>query len=90
MSISHNNNFMKLDASKICFGLTKELDQQSLSTFLQLCGRPEFAEEISTRLSSEETTELIDHVMKLLKNHLSENEYHRLFLGDTRHHDHKE
>ncbi len=81
---------MKPDASKICFGLTKELDQQSLSTFLQLCGRLEFAEEISTRLSSEETTELVDHIMKLLRNHLSENEYHRLFLGDTRHHDHKE
>lgn len=81
---------MKPDASKICFGLSEELDQQSLSTFLQLCGRVEFADEISTRLSSEETTELIDHIMKLLRNHLSENEYHRIFLDDTRHHDHKE
>lgn len=90
MSISQINNFMKPDASKICFGLSEELDQQSLSTFLQLCGRVEFADEISTRLSSEETTELIDHIMKLLRNHLSENEYHRIFLGDTRHHDHKE
>ncbi|PHR24615.1 MAG: hypothetical protein COA36_15100 [Desulfotalea sp.] len=81
---------MKLDASKICFGLTTELDQQSLATFLQLCGRPQFAEEFASRLSSEETTELVDHVMKLLRNHLNENEYHRLFLGDTHHHDHKE
>ncbi|MFT5697238.1 MAG: hypothetical protein ACI8ZB_000086 [Desulforhopalus sp.] len=81
---------MKPDASKICFGLTKELDQQSLATFLQLCGRPQFAEEFSLRLSSEETIEFVDHVMKLLRSHLNENEYHRLFLGDTHHHDHKE
>lgn len=81
---------MKLDASKICFGLSKELDQQSLFIFLQLCGRPDFAKEFSTRLSSDETTKLVDHVMNLLRNHLSENEYHRLFLDDTDHHDHKE
>ena len=81
---------MKIDASKICFGLTKELDQQSLFTFLQLCGRPEFAKEFSTRLTSDEIIELADHVMKLLKNHLNENEYHRLFLNDPHHHEHKE
>lgn len=81
---------MKPDASKICFGLSQELDQRSLSIFLQLCGRIEFAEEISKRLSTAETTELVDYIMKLLRNHLSENEYHRIFLGDTRHHDHKE
>lgn len=81
---------MKLDTSKMCFGLTKELDQQSLATFLQLCGRPQFSKEFSARLSSEEIIELVDHVMKLLRTHLNENEYHRLFLGDSHHHDHKE
>ncbi|TKB12183.1 hypothetical protein [Desulforhopalus sp. IMCC35007] len=79
---------MKLDASKICFGLTEELDQQSLSTFLQLCGRAEFARELSTRVSEEETIALVDHVMALIRKHFSENEYHRLFLNDHHHHDH--
>jgi hypothetical protein len=81
---------MKIDASSICFGLTDELDQKSLVTFLQLCGRPEFAETFSKRVSSEETTALVDHVMMLLRKHLNENEYHRLFLNDSHHHDHKE
>jgi hypothetical protein len=78
---------MKLDASKICFGLTEELDQQSLSTFLQLCGRAEFAQEFSTRVSEEETIALVDQVMALLRKYFSESEYHRLFLNDH-HHDH--
>lgn len=80
---------MKLDASKICFGLTEEMDRESLCTFLQLCGRPEFAEEFSSRLNSDEITEIVDHLMKLLRDHLNENEYHRLFLNDPHHH-HKE
>ena len=79
---------MKLDASKICFGLTEDLDQQSLSTFLQLCGRSEFAKEFSTRVSGDETIKLVDHVMALLRKYFSENEYHRLFLNDPNHHEH--
>lgn len=74
---------MKPDASKICFGLSDKLDRESLVIFLQLCGRPQFAEEISARLSSAETTKLVDHIMGLLRKHLSEKEYHHLFLGDT-------
>lgn len=78
------------DASKICFGLTEELDKESLNTFLQLCGRPEFAETFSSRLTGDETIAFVDHVMELLRKHLSESEYHKLFLNDPRHHDHKE
>jgi len=81
---------MKPDASKICFGLSEEIDRESLTTFLQLCGRPEFAEEFSSRLSSEEIIQLVDQVMGLLHNHLSESEYHKLFLNDPHHHKHKE
>lgn len=81
----------KLDPSKICFGLTEEIDRQSLTTFLKLGGQEEFSKLFAERLSSEEIIQLVDHFMKLLRNHLSENEYHRLFLGDSNHHhDHKE
>lgn len=81
---------MKPNASKIFFGLSEETDRESLSMFLQLCGRPQFAESFAARLSSEEIEGLVDHVMKLLREHLNENEYHRLFLNDSTHHDHKE
>ena len=80
---------MKPDASKICFGLSDKLDRQSLAIFLQLCGRPQFAEELSARLSNEETIKLVDHVMELLRKHLSEKEYHQLFLGDSHHQSHE-
>ena len=82
---------MKPDPSKICFGLTEELDRQSLATFLQLGGQENLATLLAERLSSEEIIQFVDHFMDLLRKHLSENEYHRIFLGDTHHHhDHKE
>lgn len=79
---------MKLDPSKICFGLTEELDRQSLATFLQLGGQEDFAKLLASRLSSEEIICFVDHFMDLLRSHLSENEYHDLFLGDRHHHHH--
>lgn len=82
---------MKPDPSKICFGLTEEIDRQSLATFLKLSGQENFSELFAERLSSEEIIKFVDHFMGLLRKHLSESEYHSLFLGDTHHHhDHKE
>lgn len=77
---------MKIDVSKICFGLSEELDRQSLSSFLQLCGQKPFADLLAGRLSSEETEQLVDSFMDLIRRHLSESEYHSVFLGDTENH----
>lgn len=76
---------MKLDPSKICFGLTSELDTTSCAIYLQLLGRKDFAELLATRLSSEEIEMLTDMVAGLLRKHLSKQEYHKLFLLDDHH-----
>ncbi len=80
---------MKPDPSKICFGLSKDLDKKSLAIFLQLAGSPDFAELLSSRMTSEEILKLTDDFTGLMRKHLSENEYHQYFLGDSDHH-HKE
>lgn len=77
---------MNQDPHKMCFGLSEELDRQSLALFLQLCGRREFAELFAGRLASEEILRLVDTFFDLFKQHLSKNEYHQLFLLDPHHH----
>jgi hypothetical protein len=77
---------MNIEPDKMCFGLTENLDRQSLATFLQLSGRPEFAELFAKRLSSAEIIQFVDSFFELLKKHLSKNEYHSLFLLDPEHH----
>ncbi len=79
-------NTLSFSPAQICFGLDQTLDRQSFSCFLQLAGRPEFADLLAARLSSKEIEDHVDAFMGLLKKHLSQNEYHQLFLGDASHH----
>ncbi len=75
-----------ISPDKMCFGLSDDLDRQSFICFLQMAGRKEFAEAFAEKLSSEEILNFVDNFMSLLRKHLSENEYHSLFLQDESHH----
>lgn len=77
---------MTPDPAKICFGLSEELDKKSISIFLQLAGQPQFTDLLAQRLSSEEILKLADDFTGLMRKHLSKNEYHQFFLGDSDHH----
>ena len=68
------------------FGLTPEKDRESCAIFLQLLGRPDLAETLSSRLSPGEIERLVDLVSSLMREHLSKQEYHRLFLDEDHHH----
>jgi len=69
-----------LSPDQICFGLNHQLDQSSISCYLQLIGRQELADTLASRLSGEEIEEILNLFSRLLKKHLSENEYHTIFL----------
>ncbi len=77
---------MTIQADHMCFGLTEELDRQSFVCFLQLAGNHEFAETLARRVSSEEIITFVDSFTNLLRQYLSEEEYHSLFLQDASHH----
>lgn len=77
---------MPIDSQQICFGLNRHLDQQSFSFFLQLAGRPGFADFLSQRVSGDDIHGFVHFFTGLLKRTLSEEEYHRLFLQDEEHH----
>ena len=69
-----------ISADQICFGLNRKLDESSLSCLLQLMGRPGFADLLASRLTSDEINEMVTYFTQLMKNHLSKEEYHTLFL----------
>ena len=77
---------MTIQAEKMCFGLTEELDRQSFVCFLQLAGNREFAETLARRVTREEIMTFVDSFTDLLRQYLSEEEYHSLFLQDASHH----
>ncbi|MCK5071728.1 MAG: cytoplasmic protein [Desulfocapsa sp.] len=80
---------MDIDPHQMCFGLSLELDRESISTFLQLIGRPALAKTLASRLSSDEVQDLVHYLTGVLKNNMTEDEYHELFLLEQSPHTHK-
>jgi len=69
-------------SSEMAFGLDRATDERSLALFLSRFSRPELLAALLPRLDDREIEALLDHLTGLLKNHLQEPEYHRLFLKD--------
>jgi len=77
---------LNIDFQEICFGLNRETDERSLAGFLKLFSRDELLQALIPRLDDDEITGLVDQLTAVLRNHLQEDEYHELFLGDPDHH----
>ena len=71
-----------LKASEICFGLNRETDEQSLAAFISKFGDAQLLGVLLPRITDEEIDALVDTLTRLMRAHLSEKEYHRLFLND--------
>ena len=67
------------------FGLSREEDERSLAAFLQLFSRSEFTSVLIPRLEEEEIQGLVHLLTAVMRNHLSEREYHELFLTEQNH-----
>ncbi len=70
------------DPGSIMFGLSRESDERSLVAFLQLFSQPQLLASLVPRLRDEELHGLVDSLTALMRRHLREEEYHRLFLGE--------
>ncbi len=69
-------------ATSICFGMNRDLDEQSLVTFLQRATSDELLDTLIPRLAEDEVAKVVDFLTGLMRKHLSEQEYHQLFLDD--------
>ncbi len=68
------------------FGINRTTDEQSLITFLQHFSDDRLTHELIPRMTEQEIHQLIDLLTGIMKNHLSGEEYHTLFLGEEHHH----
>lgn len=82
----NNEADQDIDFQEICFGLNRETDERSLAIFLRLFSRDELLQTLIPRLGDDEIIQLVDQLTAVLRNHLQEDEYHELFLGDPDHH----
>jgi hypothetical protein len=78
----HSHQFVEDYSGFVGFGFNRETDEDTLMYYLQKFSDDTFMKTIIKRLSDDELSHLFDIMTKLMKTHLSEPEYHKLFLKE--------
>ena len=79
----HSHNFVETYKGLVGFGLDRTTNEKTIIYYLQKFSDDKFMEKFITRRSEEELDDIFCMVNKLMKKHLSEPEYHHLFLKDN-------
>ncbi len=80
----HTHDFVESYEGMVGFGLNRETDEHTVVYYLQKFSDDALMAVLQKRLADEELTAIFDLISTLLRRHLSESEYHRLFLKDGR------
>lgn len=78
----HSHRFVEIYKGLVGFGLNRETDENTVKFYLQKFSDDNVLERITPRLTDDELDQLFGLVSRLLRDYLSEDEYHRLFLKD--------
>ena len=78
----HTHNFVENYQGLIGYGADRETDENTIIYYLQKFSDDKLMATITQRMADEELLETFEFINRLLKKHLSESEYHSLFLKD--------
>lgn len=78
----HSHDFVETFEGFLGYGLDRRSDENTLRVYLQKFSDDSLMETILRRMSDDDLKEIFDVIGKMLKIHLTEPEYHRLFLKD--------
>ncbi len=83
----HRHDFVENYDGLLGFGYDRSTDENTVRCYVQKFSDDRLMDVLIPRLSDEELEEVFNLVARMLKNHLTENEYHTHFLKDE-HHNH--
>jgi hypothetical protein len=78
----HTHDFVESYQGLVGYGADRETDENTLIYYMQKFSDDRFISLIAKRMTDEEMLELFNLLNRLLKMHLSETEYHEVFLKD--------
>jgi hypothetical protein len=78
----HSHKFVEEYDGLVGFGLSREVDEHTLTYYLQKFSDDQLMALIRGRMSEEDMEEVFNLLGRLLKAYLSDEEYHRYFLKD--------
>jgi uncharacterized protein with von Willebrand factor type A (vWA) domain len=78
----HSHKFVEEYEGLVGFGLSREVDEHTLTYYLQKFSDDQLMAMIRGRMSEEDMEEVFNLLGRLLKEYLSDVEYHKYFLKD--------
>jgi hypothetical protein len=82
MMVKHTHRFVEDYTGLVGYGLDRPTDEKTLMVYLQKFSDDALMGTLLPRMSGVELSELFDLMNRLMRRHLNEEEYHRLFLKD--------
>ena len=82
----HTHNFVETYRDLVGYGFDRETNENTIIYYLQKFSEDRLMAIITKRMTDGELEEIFNLINRLLKNHLTESEYHNLFLKED--HDH--
>ncbi|MBW2435391.1 MAG: cytoplasmic protein [Deltaproteobacteria bacterium] len=78
----HSHDFVETYDGMVGFGADRQTDENTVVFYLQKFSDDLLMKTLIKRLSDEELSEIFNLLTRLLKTHLSDTEYHDLFLKE--------
>ena len=78
----HSHKFVEEYDGLVGFGLSRKVDEHTLTYYLQKFSDDQLMALIRGRISDEDMEEMFNLLGRLLKTYLNDNEYHTYFLKD--------
>ena len=78
----HTHKFVETYRGLVGYGADRKTDENTIIYYLQKFSDDNVMALITKRLTAEEMLELFNLINRLLKKHLTDSEYHRVFLKD--------
>lgn len=81
---THTHNFVDTYEGMVGFGLDRETDENTIIYYLQKFSDDALMAQLIKQMTDSELEEIFNLLNRLLKNHFTEADYHRLFLKDKK------
>ncbi len=78
----HTHDFIETYDGLVGFGMEREIDEKTIWYYLQKFSDDALLKSLLPRFSNEELEDIFNLINKLLKKHMSDAEYHNLFLKE--------
>lgn len=79
----HSHDFVETYKDLVGFGLDRETNENTVIYYLQKFSDDKLMNHLIHKLTDDELDEIFFMITRLLKAHLSDSEYHTLFLKDN-------